>query len=145
MGRGKFVLGGGVIVAGVVFLFVGGVQQSAFRHVMLHDLVAGLESAELADRRVQLAGCRVVDGSINWDQYHHRPSFTISDGEHSILVEYTGSAVLPDTFKDKSQVVLEGRFLADRQVFNAEVVLAKCPSKYEGQSYDEHLAVQSEG
>lgn len=141
MGHGKFVFGGIVIATGLVLLFVNGIQQSASRHVMLHELMKGLETSELADQRVQLAGCRVVDGSIEWDTYHHRPSFTVSDGEHSVLVEYSGNAVLPDSFKDEAQVVLEGRFLAERQVFDAEVVFAKCPSKYEGQSYDDHIAV----
>ena len=125
MGRGKFVLGGVVIAAGLVMLFVSGVKQSAARHVMLPELIRGVQNAELTDQRVQLAGCRVVDGSINWDRYHHRPSFTVSDGEHSVVVEYTGNAVLPDSFKDEAQVVLEGRFVADRQVFDAEVVFAK--------------------
>ena len=140
MQRGKFVLGGVVIAVGLVLLFISGVKQSGARHVMLYELVQGLES-DLADERVQLAGCRVVDGSIQWDRYHHRPSFTVSDGEHSVLVEYSGNAVLPDSFKDEAQVVLEGRFVTDRQVFDAEVVFAKCPSKYEGKSYDDHVAV----
>ena len=97
MQRGKFVLGGVVIAVGLIVLFISGVKQSGARHVMLHELVQGLES-DLADERVQLAGCRVVDGSIQWDQYHHRPSFTVSDGEHSVSVEYSGNAVLPDSF-----------------------------------------------
>ena len=43
---------------------------------------------------------------------------------------YTG--ILPDTFKDEAEVVLNGRLTADG---NFEVapngVMAKCPSKYE--------------
>jgi cytochrome c-type biogenesis protein CcmE len=93
----------------------------------------------LADERVQLGGCTVVEGSIHWDEYRHRPDFTVTDGERVLRVRYTGSAVLPDTFKDRAQVVLEGRYLAAQDLFDAKVVFAKCPSKYEGQDYQGHV------
>ncbi|MDE3013573.1 MAG: cytochrome c maturation protein CcmE, partial [Gemmatimonadota bacterium] len=39
-------------------------------------------------------------------------------------------AALPDTFTDKSEVVLEGRLRADG-VFEATTLLTKCGSRYE--------------
>ena len=41
----------------------------------------------------------------------------------------------PDLFKDGAEVVLEGRLLREGSVarFHADKVLAKCPSKFEGQ------------
>ena len=47
--------------------------------------------------------------------------------------------MLPDTFKDKALVVLEGEYVAAKDSFDAEVVFAKCPSKYEGQDYGGHV------
>ncbi len=131
----KFVLGGALIAAGLVFLLVNGVQQSVATHM---DLSALLQRAE-ADERIQLGGNTVVPGSIEWGQYRSRPEFQITDGERQLKVQYVGNAVLPDTFKDKAQVVLEGHYDPDKNVFEAQVVFAKCPSKYEGQSYEGHI------
>ena len=97
------------------------------------------------DQRIQLGGGTVVPGSIEWDPYRSRPEFTITDGEHTLKVRYVGNAVLPDTFKDEALVVLEGQFHQTDQIFSADVVFAKCPSKYEGQSYDGHVQAMNDG
>lgn len=134
--RQKLVLGSLVVALGVIALVVLGVRQSSARHMTLDQLIT--VPLESATGRIQLAGCTVVPGSIQWDEYRHRPAFTITDGERQIEVRYTGNAVLPDTFQDRAQVVMEGRYVPESARFEAEVVMAKCPSKYEGQSYEEH-------
>jgi len=131
--RFRFTLGAAVIAAGLLYLFVTGFQQSAAAQV---DLATLLE--QTATERVQLGGSTVVPGSIQWDEYRSRPEFTITDGERTLQVRYTGNAVLPDTFQDRAQVVLEGRYDPAKSTFDAQVVYAKCPSKYEGQSYEDH-------
>lgn len=139
MRKYQFVLGSLVIAAGLIYLFATGVQQSAAMHLTLPALVDQLGKKDFKSQRIQLGGCTVVPGSIKWDEYHHRPEFTITDGEHTLQVRYTGSTVLPDTFKDKAIVVLEGHFQPDQNFFEAQVVFAKCPSKYEGQNYEDHV------
>ena len=136
MQRHKFTLGSVVIAAGLIYLFVAGVQESTATHMTLQTLLG--ESLD-ADRRIQLGGGTVVPGSIEWDAYRSRPEFTITDGEHTLKVRYVGHAVLPDTFKDEALEVLEGQYHPTDQVFAADVVFAKCPSKYEGQSYEGHV------
>ena len=131
----KFVLGSVVVAAGFVFLLLTGVRQSSARHMTLDGLLSQAAQAG----RIQLGGCTVVPGSIQWDEYHHRARFTVTDGARVLQVRYTGNAVLPDTFKDEAQVVLEGHYAADVGHFDADIVFAKCPSKYEGKSYDEHV------
>ncbi len=143
--RYKFVVGSVVVSAGLVFLLISGVRQSSARHLTLDMLLTQAANSELRDRRIQLGGCTVVDGSIRWDEYRHRPAFTVTDGERALQVRYTGNAVLPDTFRDRALVVLEGRLTQANQ-FEADVVFAKCPSKYEGESYDDHVeALKKEG
>mgnify|MGYP001266697822 CR=1 FL=1 len=143
--RYKFVVGSVVVTAGLVFLLISGVRQSSARHLTLDMLLTQAANSELRDRRIQLGGCTVVDGSIQWDEYRHRPAFTVTDGERALQVRYTGNAVLPDTFRDRALVVLEGRLTQANQ-FEADLVFAKCPSKYEGESYDDHVeALKKEG
>ena len=139
--RRQFAIGSVVVALGIVALLIMGVRQSSARHMTLDVLL--VEADGVADRRIQLGGCVVVPGTIEWDEYRHRPEFQITDGENEIAVRYTGNAVLPDTFQDRAQLVMEGRFLPDQDRFEAEVVMAKCPSKYEGQNYDDHRSAQA--
>ncbi len=135
--RWAFALVSLAAAAGIAALLAMGIRQSASRHMTLDVLLAEAHD-RVEGRRIQLAGCTVVPGTIEWDEYRHRPRFRITDGERQLAVRYTGNAVLPDTFQDRAQVVMEGRFMPAQKRFEAEVVHAKCPSKYEGQSYDDH-------
>ncbi len=54
--------------------------------------------------------------------------FNVTDGQAAIPVEYHG--VVPDTFVDGADVVVEGGLRQDG-TFVASNLLAKCPSKYE--------------
>ncbi len=53
----------------------------------------------------------------------------------SMKVKYNG--IVPDTFKEDSEVVVEGAWDSASGEFEASVLLAKCPSKYESRG-DEH-------
>src|SRR5688500_4319436 len=57
-------------------------------------------------------------------------SFEMHSNGQVLRATYTG--IVPDTFKNDSEVVLEGRLGPDG--FHATGVTAKCPSKYEPQA-----------
>jgi len=69
-----------------------------------------------------------VEGSIKPGS--GRVDFTLEEQGKTLPITYVGSDPLPDTFKDKSQALVEGRPGADGR-FVAEHVQAKCASKYE--------------
>jgi len=71
----------------------------------------------------------VVEGTIQRrpNSFDHR--FQIKNGDSVVLASYTG--VLPDTFKDGSEVVLKGRLSPQGFQVEPNGVLAKCPSRYE--------------
>jgi len=73
---------------------------------------------------------KVSPGSIERMADGRRVKFTVVDAEGgaSLAVDYSG--IIPDTFVDDADVVVEGRRLDDG-VFEATTLLAKCPSKYE--------------
>ena len=79
-------------------------------------------------KNLQLHGF-VVDGSwvVNPKALQHK--FTVRTGAHTVNAVFTG--VVPDTFKDGSEVVLTGRLSADGFQVAPGGVMAKCPSKYE--------------
>jgi len=55
--------------------------------------------------------------------------FHVTTGEHTVVATYTG--IVPDTFKDGSEVVLEGQLGPEGFHVAPNGVMAKCPSKYE--------------
>ena len=70
----------------------------------------------------------VQAGSIKRSGTH--VEFILVEQDLSLPVSYAGTEPPPDTFKDKSQALVEGRPGADGR-FVAEHVQAKCASKYE--------------
>ena len=80
-------------------------------------------------KRLQLHGY-VVDNSIlrRPDTLDYR--FRIQNNGSVVDAEYTG--VVPDTFKDGSEVVIKGQ-LTPKGGFQVDAngIMAKCPSKYE--------------
>ena len=48
------------------------------------------------------------------------------------------------TFKDNSEVVVEGAYDSNEELFHATVLLAKCPSKYEalGEEHPESIPIE---
>jgi len=56
--------------------------------------------------------------------------FTLKQDNMKMKVVYSGTDPLPDTFRDGSQALADGRLGADG-VFHASKIQAKCASKYE--------------
>jgi cytochrome c-type biogenesis protein CcmE len=79
-------------------------------------------------KKLQLHG-HVVDGSIlrKRDSLDYR--FRVHANGQSVGASYTG--IVPDTFKDGSEVVIKGTLGPDGFVVEPNGVMAKCPSKYE--------------
>ena len=86
------------------------------------------EPAAWQGKRLQLHGY-VVDKSImrKPDTLEYR--FQIQNNGKVVPARYTG--VVPDTFKDGSEVVLKGKLGPDGFTVDPNGVMAKCPSKYE--------------
>ena len=99
------------------------------------------QEADFVGRKIKLAG-KVVPGSIQKDDTTMDLRFEIWEPVHGTAVAanyrkpvyYKG--IVPDTFRDESDVILEGVTGQDG-IFVADHLLAKCPSKYESKSYEE--------
>ena len=126
----KVILTAAIVVGGIsliVFTSQGDVQY----YKMVDELMA--EPGEWTDRTMKIHGY-VEAGSIDEkivDQQMKR-TFILENKGKRLHVEHQGPK--PDTFKDLSEVVAEGRVVQKdgRYVLEAENLMAKCPSKYEG-------------
>jgi cytochrome c-type biogenesis protein CcmE len=84
------------------------------------------QPATWKDKNLQVHG-NVVPGSIGRKRDSLDYRFEIQRNGQKLTAFYTG--VVPDTFKDDSEVVLTGRLTSEG--FMATDMTAKCPSKYE--------------
>ncbi len=121
----KFIVGSVVIVLVIGYLVYAGVRDTMVYYMTPTELLAKGEA--IYGQGVRASG-NIKDGSINWDPKALELEFILVDGKKSIPVHYQG--VVPDTFKYGVEVVVEGK-LVNEQLFEATMLLAKCPSKYE--------------
>lgn len=123
-GFGKYLAGGAILAGALGYLAYAGAQASWVYYVGVDQFVTegvapgqrarihGVVSAENIDvRRVELSAHFEVKGS-----------------QHGVRVEYHGP--IPDLFQAGRQVVVEGS-LDSHGVFQSDVLLTKCASKYE--------------
>lgn len=116
-----------VVVGAFGFLGFNAFKSASMYYLTPSELLAKGEDAY--NDEVRLSGT-VVDGTIERDA-DNVLRFTVADDSVTIPVVYQG--VVPDTFKEGAEVVVEGELGAGR-IFEASSLLAKCPSKYEPES-----------
>ena len=85
------------------------------------------ENAEVLGKNIRVGGL-VLENSIKYSNDGLRVSFVITDNKNMIDVFYSG--ILPDLFREKQGVVVEGNFLKSKKIFNAKKVLAKHDENY---------------
>ncbi len=114
-----------LIVGSLMWLAVGGVKDTKAYYKTIPEL-AQMGSAARGERlRV---GGDVQPGSIQ--KSAAGVAFVLHQGVQTLKVVYSGTDPLPDTFRDNSQALADGRIGPDG-VFQANKIQAKCASKYE--------------
>jgi cytochrome c-type biogenesis protein CcmE len=112
-----------VILLSLGYLAWTGVQQSKSYYVTIKELQT-LDGRY--EKRLRVAG-NVVPGSIR--RQGTKVEFRLRENDLVLPVAYQGTEAPPDTFKDDSQALAEGRMGRDG-VFHASQLQAKCASKY---------------
>jgi cytochrome c-type biogenesis protein CcmE len=113
-----------VILLLLGYLAYTGVQDSKSYYVTIKELHKMGDGAY--SKRLRVAG-NVQPGSIKRVGTHVQ--FVLMEEDQTLHVDYTGTEAPPDTFKDDSQALADGRFDRDG-VFHAKQLQAKCASKY---------------
>ena len=121
----RFVVGLLVAGAGIAYLVTDGIGSETY-FFEVDEAVA--RSSSLVGERVRVKGT-VVEGSIEGAEGTIGRDFTLSAKGETIRIQY--DQAMPDTFKEESKVVATGE-LASRGTLEADKVLVKCPSRYEG-------------
>ena len=129
----KFGLTAFVLVAAFAGLMWSTLQDGTeyFKHV--DEVMVNPQAWE--NKPLQLHGY-VVPGSIMKRQDTLEYKFKVQNNparaaDHGHVVEASYTGIVPDTFKDESEVVLKGTLTSKGFEVAKDGVMAKCPSKYE--------------
>lgn len=112
---------GAVLIA--VFL---GFGANAFKKSLTPYV--GFAEAMESSSKVQIAGGLVPDSAEYLDETQQL-RFVLAD-EEGVTLPVLYSGVTPGNFEEATQIVVVGSY--QDGVFNAEKMLTKCPSKYQG-------------
>lgn len=147
--RTKFLIGGGLILAAVLYLLVSGTMQGARFFITVDEVV---NEASYVNQTVRVSGA-VIGESIEYDSENATIHFTIVNipNEFDDLATALHEAIedpnatrmdvvvydepMPDLLQHEAQAILTGAIDADG-LFNASELLLKCPSRFEEASPD---------
>lgn len=131
MKNGRFFVGLMGVALVVTYLVWTGISDTMVYYLTPTELMAKMdEDPSFRSVGVKVSG-RVVPGSYRRVEGEIVHLFQVQDIEHGeVSFPVRFEEVLPDTFNDEIEVVLEGRFGEDG-VFQAKTLLTKCGSRYE--------------
>jgi cytochrome c-type biogenesis protein CcmE len=149
-GRGKFIIGGILILAAVIYLIVTATKANAEYFMTVDELQA--KGNSIVGQNVRISGA-VIGDSIQYDPQTMQLSFIIAHvpGDNAAVEAGGGLAAVlhtavadptrahltivysgpkPDLLRDEAQAIITGH-LGDDGIFYADDLLLKCPTKYE--------------
>jgi len=121
----KIAVTAGVLAAALGGLFYSTLQEGTEYYVHVDEVMN--DPSAWQGKRLQLHGY-VVDKSIFVKPQTLEYVFQIQNKGAIVPASYTG--IVPDTFKDGSEVVLKGQLGPKGFSVEPNGVMAKCPSKY---------------
>ncbi len=149
-GRAKFIVGGLLIVAAIIYLIVSSTRASAQYFLTVDELLA--KGSSVSNRDLRISGA-VMGDSIQYDpqtltltfEVAHVPgdnkdieaqgglaavlhAAVVDPNRAHLKVVYNG--VKPDLMRNEAQAIMTGKIGSDG-VFQADELLLKCPTKYE--------------
>jgi cytochrome c-type biogenesis protein CcmE len=123
------------LLGGVLLLAFAGFSLSSFKET-LTPYVSYTQAREAA-RVVQVAGA-LQKGSSSYEDARDFLYFTLNDPKtrESLRVRYKG--LKPANFEDAISIVAIGQYDEGTKEFEANKLLVKCPSKYQGAEVKEY-------
>ena len=123
------------LLGGVLLLAFAGFSFSSFKETLTPYV--SYEQAREGDRMVQIAGA-LEKGSASYKDTEESLYFTLQDPQtrETLRVRYKG--LRPANFEEAISIVAIGRFDEGTEQFEANKLLVKCPSKYQGAEVKEY-------
>jgi cytochrome c-type biogenesis protein CcmE len=113
----------------VLLLAFAGFSASAFKETLTPYVP--YETARKGDRVVQVAGA-LEKGSSSYAAQEESLYFTLKEPNTQELLRVRYKGLKPANFEDAVSIVAIGRYDGAAANFEADKLLVKCPSKYQG-------------
>jgi cytochrome c-type biogenesis protein CcmE len=149
-GRVKFIIGGLLIVAAIVYLIISSTKANAQYFFTIDELISRGQS--MVGQNVRISGA-VIGDSIQYDPQALSLSFKIANvpADNKVIDAQGGLAAVlhaavtdptrsrmqavyigpkPDLLRDEAQAIMTGH-IGEDGVFYTDELLLKCPTKYE--------------
>lgn len=120
----KFLIGGIIIFIALGYLAFTGFKGSTTYYYTVGEVIN--KGSSIYNENIRVNG-KVAPGSVLVETNNLIVKFNIVESDISLPIIYKGA--VPDTFKEGSDIVLEG-YLNPTGVFQAKTIITKCPSKY---------------
>jgi len=149
-GRAKFIIGGLLILAAVIYLIISATQANAEYFMTVNEIES--KGNTLVGRSLRISGA-VVGTTIQYDPQTMDLTFEIANvpGDNAaiemggglakvlhaavtdptrtrLMIVYSGPK--PDLLRDEAQAIVTGH-LGEDGIFYADELLLKCPTKYQ--------------
>jgi cytochrome c-type biogenesis protein CcmE len=121
----KFIVGGVVVAVVITLLIATSFSGSGSDYLTVAE-VRALGPEQTRDSRVT---GEIVPNSVEWSTRDLHLVFQIEDETGILPISYHGPQ--PDMLVDAVEAVAIGKYDPQAEVFEAEELLMKCPSKYE--------------
>ena len=129
--KGRLILILAVLALALGYLIIAAFPGSTRYYVTVSEFLA--DDGNLDGRSIRVVG-KLVPDSFERVSGTTQANFAMIGGGETLTATYNG--VLPDLFfNPHSDIVLEGRYAEDR--FRTDMVIVKCPSKYQAQVQEE--------
>ncbi|MBP1703917.1 MAG: hypothetical protein H6Q38_3024 [Chloroflexi bacterium] len=149
-GKMKFIIGGLLIIAAVVYLILSSAQANAQYFMTIDELTA--KGADVQGRDLRVSGA-VIGDTIQYDPQSLTLSFVVANipGDNKEIEQAGGLAEVlhqavtdpsrskmdvvyngpkPDLLRNEAQAIMTGKIGEDGK-FYADELLLKCPTRYE--------------
>jgi cytochrome c-type biogenesis protein CcmE len=127
---GRLAIGIVLVAAALGYLVYAGTKDNLVYYYEVDEVQA---AAAKTGGKVRISG-DVVEGSIVRNEQSRAIHFSIrgtaAEGGSAATIPVVYAGTVPDIFREGIQVVVEGR-IGEDGTFEAETLLAKCPSKYQ--------------
>jgi cytochrome c-type biogenesis protein CcmE len=123
-----------VLLTSVGFLIYRGLADTGVYYMTVGELKNSTLGQQLGTNEAVRVGGLIIVGSINYNQRDLILRFSLKDENNpkeTIDAVYNGAK--PDAFEPEVEALLEGTYDRAKNLFHADTLLVKCPSKYESE------------
>jgi len=128
-----------VMVASVGFLIYRGLAETSVYYMTVGELKTSALGQKIGPTQAVRVGGLVVDGSTSYNQRDLELRFSLKDENNpQEIIDAVYNGAKPDAFEPEIEALLEGTYDRSKNLFQAETLLVKCPSKYESETVQDN-------